>query len=350
MSPLWWSTTSAVTLTPASTHGSLVTVSPSTTSSVESSTLSPTLLSEIRSTSMTSPTATFCWRPPVRTIAYTRNSLSLVTEPLTPAARREPERRTTACSRSDPDGLSGLSRRMPGGSCSGAWRVTMTRRRSRLRGAARLVKPVRAPHGPDAAVPPPSRRSLASPTGSGTGDGGPSRRVRRQSSLAGADTAACPPARPRPSSSTRRLLGAGLLGRRLLRGRRLLGRGLLGRGLLGRRLLGGRGRLACSPSASRRRRRPAVARRRLAPERRGSGLRRRLVHGLRLGGTGGALRGRQHDRTRLVGPGANPPERTPCGWRGAGARRRRLGAAASAAAAAGPVRPPAPRPPSPSRR
>ncbi|GAA3175328.1 hypothetical protein GCM10017688_28590 [Streptomyces ramulosus] len=35
---------------------------------------------------MTSPTETFCWRPPVRTIAYTRNSPSLETDPLMPAA------------------------------------------------------------------------------------------------------------------------------------------------------------------------------------------------------------------------------------------------------------------------
>src|SRR5690242_19220717 len=74
--PLWWSTISASTLIPASTHGSLVTASPSTTSSVESSTASPTLPVGILSTSTMSPTATLCWRPPLRTIAYTRNSLS----------------------------------------------------------------------------------------------------------------------------------------------------------------------------------------------------------------------------------------------------------------------------------
>src|SRR5919108_6220964 len=74
--PLWWSTTSAWTLMPASTHGSLVTTSPSTTSRVESSTVSPTLAVEILSTSTMSPTATLCWRPPLRTMAYTRISLS----------------------------------------------------------------------------------------------------------------------------------------------------------------------------------------------------------------------------------------------------------------------------------
>src|SRR3954469_23535745 len=62
---------------PASTHGSLVTASPSTTSRVESSTVSPTLAVEILSTSTMSPTATLCWRPPLRTMAYTRISLSL---------------------------------------------------------------------------------------------------------------------------------------------------------------------------------------------------------------------------------------------------------------------------------
>src|SRR5882757_3615332 len=83
--PLWWSTISASTLIPASTHGSLVTASPSTTSSVESATASPTLPVGILSTSTMSPTATLCWRPPLRTIAYTLNSLSRSIGPLMPA-------------------------------------------------------------------------------------------------------------------------------------------------------------------------------------------------------------------------------------------------------------------------
>src|SRR5882757_822306 len=83
--PLWWSTISASTLIPASTHGSLVTASPSTTSSVESATASPTLPVGILSTSTMSPTATLCWRPPLRTIAYTLDSLSRSIGPLMPA-------------------------------------------------------------------------------------------------------------------------------------------------------------------------------------------------------------------------------------------------------------------------
>src|SRR6478752_6555800 len=87
LTPLWWSTISAWTLMPARTQGSLVTASPSTTSRVESSTVSPTLAVGILSTSTMSPTATLCWRPPLRTMAYTRISLSLGTDPLMPAAR-----------------------------------------------------------------------------------------------------------------------------------------------------------------------------------------------------------------------------------------------------------------------
>src|ERR671922_2703880 len=93
--PLWWSTTSAWTLMPASTHGSLVTESPSTTSRVESSTVSPTLAVEILSTSTMSPTATLCWRPPLRTMAYTRISLSLE-ETAPPQASRPGTPRTTS--------------------------------------------------------------------------------------------------------------------------------------------------------------------------------------------------------------------------------------------------------------
>src|SRR3954465_10997194 len=99
LAPLWWSTTSAVTLIPASPHGSLVTASPSTTSRVESSTVSPTLAVEILSTSTMSPTATLCWRPPLRTMAYTRISLSL--DERHPAGQ-PPDRHTGNLSRADP--------------------------------------------------------------------------------------------------------------------------------------------------------------------------------------------------------------------------------------------------------
>src|SRR6478752_4702066 len=75
LGPLAGLTTSALTVTLASLSASLVTVEPSTTRSGVRSMLSPALpptLSMIR----TSPTATFSWRPPARTIAYTGNSLS----------------------------------------------------------------------------------------------------------------------------------------------------------------------------------------------------------------------------------------------------------------------------------
>src|SRR5689334_10972400 len=75
LGPLAGLTTSALTVTLASLSASLVIVEPSTTRSGVRSMLSPALpptLSMIR----TSPTATFSWRPPARTIAYTGNSLS----------------------------------------------------------------------------------------------------------------------------------------------------------------------------------------------------------------------------------------------------------------------------------
>src|SRR6478609_2296094 len=73
--PLVGFTTSALTVTLASLSASLVTVEPSTTRRGVRSMLSPALpltLSMIK----TSPTETFSWRPPARTIAYTGNSLS----------------------------------------------------------------------------------------------------------------------------------------------------------------------------------------------------------------------------------------------------------------------------------
>src|SRR5258708_6912629 len=70
LGPLPWSTTSAVTLVLASAAASDVTASPSTRSSAGSVTVSPGP-AERRSTVSVSPTATLCWWPPARTIAYT---------------------------------------------------------------------------------------------------------------------------------------------------------------------------------------------------------------------------------------------------------------------------------------
>src|SRR6266508_6176074 len=68
--PLVRPRTSADTATLASALASAVTVSPSTSRSAGSETVSPTSVCRL-SISMTSPTATFCWVPPLRTIAYT---------------------------------------------------------------------------------------------------------------------------------------------------------------------------------------------------------------------------------------------------------------------------------------
>src|SRR6266536_1279605 len=68
--PLVRPRTSADTATLASASASVVTVSPSTTRTAGSDTVSPTWSVKL-SISMTSPTATFCWVPPLRTIAYT---------------------------------------------------------------------------------------------------------------------------------------------------------------------------------------------------------------------------------------------------------------------------------------
>src|SRR5690349_19949289 len=68
--PLVRPRTSADTATLASAAASVVTVSPSTTRTADSATVSPTASVRL-SISMTSPTATFCWVPPLRTIAYT---------------------------------------------------------------------------------------------------------------------------------------------------------------------------------------------------------------------------------------------------------------------------------------
>src|SRR4051794_25417258 len=63
-------TTSAVTRIFPSAVASVVTLSPSTRSSAGSSTVAPAP-ADRRSTTTTSPTATFSWRPPAFTIAYT---------------------------------------------------------------------------------------------------------------------------------------------------------------------------------------------------------------------------------------------------------------------------------------
>src|SRR4051812_28056055 len=70
--PLVSPSTSAVTLAPVT---SVLTVSPSTRRSGCRLTLEPTS-SLVRSISRRSPTATLCWRPPLRTIAYTPDLLS----------------------------------------------------------------------------------------------------------------------------------------------------------------------------------------------------------------------------------------------------------------------------------
>src|SRR5699024_91795 len=66
---------SAVTLTLASDAGSEVTVWPSTISTAGKVRLAPTSPATW-STEMTSPTLTFCWLLPLRTMAYTEDSLS----------------------------------------------------------------------------------------------------------------------------------------------------------------------------------------------------------------------------------------------------------------------------------
>src|SRR5512139_3222661 len=73
--PLVPPSTSAVTVALPSASASEVTLSPSTSSTTGSLTESPTSLATL-SISMTSPTATFCCWPPLRTIAYTADSLS----------------------------------------------------------------------------------------------------------------------------------------------------------------------------------------------------------------------------------------------------------------------------------
>src|SRR5215470_16314942 len=70
--PLAGPTTSAVTVYPLSSAGSLITVLPSATSSAGNETLDPASSSASLSTVSTSSRATFSCLPPQRTIAYTR--------------------------------------------------------------------------------------------------------------------------------------------------------------------------------------------------------------------------------------------------------------------------------------
>src|SRR5687767_4922422 len=79
LGPLVWPRTSAVTETLASALASVVTESPSTSSTAGSESFSPSPWVTL-SISTTSPTATFCCVPPLRTIAYTTGSSLGTTE------------------------------------------------------------------------------------------------------------------------------------------------------------------------------------------------------------------------------------------------------------------------------
>src|SRR4051812_19268232 len=81
LGPLVSPRTSAVTEAPESRLGSDVTSVPSTSSTTGRVTDSPAAW-PTRSISTTSPTATFCWPPPLRTIAYTANPLLAARSPL----------------------------------------------------------------------------------------------------------------------------------------------------------------------------------------------------------------------------------------------------------------------------
>ncbi|MEV3950375.1 hypothetical protein AB0K57_22375 [Streptomyces halstedii] len=87
-----------------------------------------------------SPTATLCWRPPLRTMAYTRISLSLGTDPLMPAARAGRGLRQSGR-------MSGLPRGRITGRDVLRGRRTQTRRGARLRGRGTGVKPGRGVWG-----------------------------------------------------------------------------------------------------------------------------------------------------------------------------------------------------------
>src|SRR4051812_15009663 len=87
LGPLVAATTSTVTVALARADLSLVTDSPSTSRRTGSSTVAPGS-AWTRSISRTSPTATFSWRPPARTIAYTIGDSAL----LSALASRGPRR------------------------------------------------------------------------------------------------------------------------------------------------------------------------------------------------------------------------------------------------------------------
>src|SRR4051812_1146617 len=87
LGPLVAATTSTVTVALARAALSLVTDSPSTSRRTGSSTVAPGS-AWTRSISRTSPTATFSWRPPARTIAYTIEDSAL----LSALASRVPRR------------------------------------------------------------------------------------------------------------------------------------------------------------------------------------------------------------------------------------------------------------------
>src|SRR6476661_1226689 len=84
--PLVAPRTSTVTDAWDSLSASEVTFSPSTRSSTGSDTESPTPW-VVLSISMTSPTETFCWVPPLRTIAYTATHSPVVCSIGTPGGR-----------------------------------------------------------------------------------------------------------------------------------------------------------------------------------------------------------------------------------------------------------------------
>src|SRR4051794_27305653 len=92
-------TTSAVTVTLASASASVVTFSPSTRSRAGSSTVEPACAAR-RSTTTTSPTATFSWRPPAFTIAYT--TLLLISARRTACQHAQSKILVPTCARAHP--------------------------------------------------------------------------------------------------------------------------------------------------------------------------------------------------------------------------------------------------------
>src|SRR3954465_5739408 len=78
LGPLPWSTTSAATRVLPSAPASAVTAPASSTRSTAGSVTDSPGAAVTRSTSSVSPTATFCWWPPVRTIAYTVRLLEVL--------------------------------------------------------------------------------------------------------------------------------------------------------------------------------------------------------------------------------------------------------------------------------